>query len=305
MISDDLMSRLPYSPAPGRPPIVWPSDARVAVWLVVNTEHYEYVPPDSPHHRPYPRVPAPPDVQQYAFREYGNRVGFWPLLELLDQYPLPVTASLKIGVLELFPQIAAALAARQWDCMSHGFYNTRAVFGLSAEEERADLEHACAVFREHTGGRLNGMLGPTVSVTANPFDLMASCGMSYTSDVFHDDAPAPVLTRTGRLVSIPYTVDLNDGNLYAARSMDAFVARSAAQFDRLWREGATSGTVMCLALHPYIVGQPQFIGTVRALLDDLAARDGVWFAAASDIAEHYFSTCYDEQLEFALRHRCA
>jgi allantoinase len=300
---DDIMDRLPYSPVRGRPPIRWPGEAQVAVWLVVNTEHYEYVPPASPYHRPFPRVPAPPDVQQYSFREYGNRVGFWRLLELLDDCPIPVTASINIGVLELFPQIGAALAARGWDCMSHGLYNTRAVFGLSADEERAEIEHACATFHAHTGRQLNGMLGPTVSVTTNTFDLMAECGMSYTADVFHDDQPAPVLTRNGRLVSIPYTVDLNDGNLYASRSMDAFVARSAAQFRRLWREGADSGTVMCLALHPYIVGQPQFIATVRALLDDLAGREGVWFATASDIVEHYLTNCYDEQLDFALHCR--
>lgn len=295
----DIMSRLPYSPATGRPPIHWPDGARIAVWLAVNVEHYEFVPPSGAHHRPYPRVGTPPDVQQYAFREYGNRVGFWRLLDLLDRYDVPVTASLNVGVLELFPEIAEAIGQRNWDCMSHGMFNTRAVFGYSEQEERAEVERTCAVFHRHTGRQLNGMLGPTVSVTSNTFDIMASAGMTYTADVFHDDQPAPVLTRTGRLVSVPYTVDLNDGNLYAARAMDVLVARSVAQFDKLWGEG---GRVMCIALHPYLVGQPQFVGTIRRLLDDLVGREGVWWTTAGAITDHFLAHSYEEQFDFALQH---
>ena len=295
----DLMARLPYSPSLGRPPVRWPGDARVAVWLAVNVEHYEFVPPGNPHYRPYPRVETPPDVQQYGFREYGNRVGLWRLFDLLDQYDVPVTASLNIGVLELFPEIAEALLARKWHCMSHGIYNTRAVFGHSETQERQEIELACLTFRAQTGQALQGMLGPTVSVTPHTFDIMAECGMTYTADVFHDDQPAPVLTRTGRLVSVPYTVDLNDGNLFASRNMDVLAARAAAQLERLWQEG---GAVMCIALHPYIVGQPQHIGAVRSMLDELVRRKKVWWATAGQIADHYLAHCYDEQLAFALSH---
>jgi peptidoglycan/xylan/chitin deacetylase (PgdA/CDA1 family) len=298
---DDIMARLPYSPARGRPPIRWPDGAHVAVWVAVNTEHYEFVPAENPHHRAYPRVPAP-DVQQYALRDYGNRVGIWRLAELLDDYPIPVTASLSVGVLDLFAEIGELLVDRRWDCMSHGMFNTRAVFGYPAERERAELDLACSTFLRHTGEKLRGMLGPTVSMTSNTFDLMAECGMTYTADVFHDDQPAPVLTRAGRLVSVPYTVDLNDGNLFAEGAMEVFAARWAAQLDRLSKDGAESGTVACLALHPYIVGRPDLIGTVRRLLDDLAGREQVWCTTARAIAETYLVDSYDEQLEFALRY---
>jgi peptidoglycan/xylan/chitin deacetylase (PgdA/CDA1 family) len=176
------------------------------------------------------------------------------------------------------------------------------VFGYSEERERADLELACTLFRRHTGEQLRGMLGPTVSMTPRTFDLMAELGMTYTADVFHDDQPAPVLTTTGRLVSVPYTVDLNDGNLFAEGAMDVFAARWAAQLDRLSRDGAQSGTVACLALHPYIVGRPHLIGAVRQMLDDLADREQVWCTTASAIADAYLADHYDEHLEHALRY---
>jgi allantoinase len=291
------MSRLPYSPARGRPPISWPNGARVAVWFVVNTEHYEFVPPSQ--YRVWPRVAAP-DVQQYAFRDFGNRVGFWRLLDVLDEYPIPVTTSLNLGVLDLFPEIASAMHERRWDYMSHGYYNTRPVHSVSIDQERADIRDACAALQRHSGESLKGMLSPMVSCSPHTFDLMAEAGMIYTADAFHDDQPAPVLTKHGKLVSIPYTVDLNDGNLYVAGSMNAFAARAQAQFDRLWREGEHSGTVMCIALHPYLVGQPHLISHVRALLDGIVERDAVWWTTGAEIAKYYLKHHYDAQLAHAL-----
>jgi allantoinase len=295
---DDIMDRAPYSPTRGRPPITWPGGAHIAVWIVPNIEHYEFRPEPNSFYNSYPRV-TPPDVQQYSFREFGNRVGFWRLLHVMDEYAVRATASLNIGVLDLFPQISEAMQARQWDYMSHGYYNTRPVFGYTEDEERTELQRACATFRRHLDSQLRGMLGPAVSITPRTFDLMTECGMSYTADVFHDDQPTPIMAEHGRLVSIPYTVDLNDGNLNAAAAMDALAARSRAQFDRLWREGATSGTVMCLALHPYIIGQPQFIGLMREVLDYMMTREGVWWATAAEITDHFLEHSYEEQLDYA------
>jgi peptidoglycan/xylan/chitin deacetylase (PgdA/CDA1 family) len=292
---EDPLDRVPYSPWPTRPKLTWPDGHRVALWIAPNVEHYEFVPPPNRYYDSYPRVAAP-DVQQFSYREYGNRVGFWRMLELLDEFAVRATVSLNVGVLDLFPEIADAMLGRDWDFLSHGLYNTRPLFGYSEEAEREFFEDTCSTFEAYAGRPLRGMLGPAVSVTPRTFDLMAEYGFTYTADFFHDDQPTPVLTDRGRLVSVPYTVDLNDGNLGAAGALHVLPERAKAQFDQLWEDGASSGTVMCLALHPYIVGMPHQLRHLRAVLEYATARGDVWFATAGEIADHYLAHCYDEQL---------
>jgi allantoinase len=294
----DPMDRILYSPMCTRPPIRWPGGARVALWISPNVEHYEYMPPTNPYHNVFPRVPWP-DVQQYAFRDYGNRVGFWRLAQLLDEFGIRATVSLNLGVLDHFPEIREAMLSRNWEFMSHGIYNTRPLFGYDEDEERNFLKDSVDSLRRHTGQDLKGMLGPLVSVTARTFDLMSEAGFTYTADYFHDDQPCPILTQTGRLISVPYTVDLNDGNLGLSGSLSVFPARCKAQFDRLWREGDSSGMVMCIALHPYLIGQPQMIEYLREILDYIAGHDAVWYTTANELTEYYVEHFYDIHVQHA------
>ena len=116
--------RVDYSPIIDRPVIRWPNGARVALWIAPNVEHYEYEPEFDGQLNPWPRTPYP-DVQQYSHRDYGNRVGFWRMLEVLDKHDIRCCVSLNMAVLEHFPEIAEAMVQRNWDFMSHGIYNTR------------------------------------------------------------------------------------------------------------------------------------------------------------------------------------
>ena len=116
--------RMDYLPMIDRPIIKWPNNARVAFWVAPNIEHYEYLPPLDGVRNPWPRSPLP-DVQQYSLHEYGNRVGFWRVLEVLDRYQIRCSTTLNIGVLEHFPEIAEAMLKRDWTFVNHGFYNTR------------------------------------------------------------------------------------------------------------------------------------------------------------------------------------
>src|SRR5262245_10158968 len=111
--------RIDYLPMIDRPRIVWPNKARVAFWVAPNGEHYEYLPQFDGVRDPWPRSPYP-DVQGYAHFDYGNRVGFWRMLEVLDKYRIRCTVSLNLSVLGRYPQIAKAMLARDWDLMSHG-----------------------------------------------------------------------------------------------------------------------------------------------------------------------------------------
>ncbi|MFN0089274.1 MAG: polysaccharide deacetylase family protein [Acidimicrobiales bacterium] len=286
--------RVDYLPIVERPRVEWPGGARVAFWVAPNVEHYEYLPPRDGLRNPWPRTPHP-DVQGYSQRDYGNRVGFWRMLPVLDRYGIRATASLNLAVLEHFPEIGQAMVERNWDFMSHGIYNTRYLNTLSEAEERAFYRDCIDTLHRETGKTLKGMLGPAVSNTERTPDLMAEAGLIYHTDWLHDDQPAPIRTERGRLVSVPYSVELNDVPVYLHHfEADEFTDMVAAQFDVLWREGEESGRVLCVALHPYLTGAPHRIDELDRLLDYVMSHDGVWQTTADDIAEHFLAHHYDD-----------
>lgn len=287
--------RVAYSPIITRPRITWPDGARVAVWVAPNIEHYEFVPPPSPSGRnPWPRVPHP-DIQQYSFRDYGNRVGVWRMTDLLDEFGVRATVSLNMAVLQHYPEIAELIRSRNWVVMSHGIYNTRYIYEYSAEEERAFYRDNIDTLRNFTGLQLKGMLGPAISGTVRTPDLMAEAGLLYHTDWVHDDQPVPIAVSSGRLVSVPYSYELNDAPLFAKHYSGEYFAQSCrAQFDVLYAEGEGSGRVMCIPLHPFLIGQPHMIGHLRNVLDYITRHEGVWLTTADDIAEHYLEHAYHD-----------
>ena len=195
------------------------------------------------------RVCRIPDVQQYAFRDYGNRVGFWRMLEPLDKYGIKCCVSLNLAVLEHYPEIKDAMVERDWDIMSHGIYNTRYLNTLSAEEEREFYRDCIATLKRETGKDLKGMLGPALSNSERTPDLMAEAGLIYHTDWNHDDQPVPIRVNSGKLISVPYSVELNDSGMFTRTPNEAeyFAQICKDQFDRLYQEGAESGRVMCIA----------------------------------------------------------
>lgn len=296
------IDRIAYSPIIERPPIRWPGDARVAFWVAPNVEFYEYLPPRDGVRNPWPRSPHP-DVQGYAEREYGNRVGFWRMLPVLDRHDVRCTVSLNFAVLDHFPEIGEAMIGREWELMSHGIYNTRYLTTLSEDEEREFYRDNVESCLRATGRPLKGMLGPAISNTLATPDLMAEAGLIYHADWLHDDQPVPVSVKSGRLVSVPYSIELNDTPVYNQHyEADHFMRICKAQFDQLYEEGAESGRVMCLALHPYATGAPHRIRYLDETLEYILSHDGVWQCTAGEIAEHYLANHYDDAVAAATRH---
>ena len=301
---------LAYSPIVDRPRLRWPNDARVALWVVPNVEFYELEPPPNPYRDAWPRVPH---VRGYAWRDYGNRIGFWRMLEVLDAHRIPITASLNMAVLDLLPEIRDAMVERGWELMSHGLFNTRFLFGLTVEEERSLIRDTVETLKRQTGETLKGMFGPHASITPNTFELMAEAGIFYSADLYVDDQPFPIRVSQGRLVCVPYTWELNDGLVMTegyGKGMGMYEAEYFAQickdqFDVLYDEGAESGRVMCIALHTSIFGQPHRASYLDDALGYILAHDGVWPATGADIARHYLDHHYDDALaheeRFAVR----
>ena len=285
--------RFDYCPIIDRPRIVWPNGARVAFWVAPNIEHYEYLPQFDGVRNPWPHGPYP-DIQGYSHYDYGNRVGFWRMLEVLDKYRIRCTVSLSLSVLYRYPEIRSAMLERNWDLMSHGFANTAYMTTLSEAQERAWLRDNVETFEQHTGRKLEGLFGPSSSCTTNTPDLLAELGFLYHCDFMHDDQPMPLKVKSGRLISVPYSMETNDGPVLRTSGDYRYFTRICkAQFDQLYEEGAESGRVMCLAIHPCWSAQPHNIRYLDEVLDYVTSHDGVWQATASEIAHYYYAHCYE------------
>ncbi len=286
--------RFVYSPITARPKLVWPNDARVALWVVPNIEHYEYIPGPTRGREPWPRTPYP-DVLGYGARDYGNRVGVWRLFEVMDRHDIRCTVSINISVLDHYPEVFEACEERRWDYLCHGVYNTRYLWDLSEEEEREVIADCVETYHRVTGRRLAGWFGPACSFTLNTPDLIAEAGIKYCSDWFHDDQPFPMKVRAGRLITVPYTMEINDAIEYRhATEGDEFAQMIKDSFDTLYREGADGGRVMCIAIHPYIMGQPHRIKHLDGALAYILSHDGVWKATGEEIADWYIANCLPE-----------
>ena len=294
--------RVDYSPIIDRPIIKWPNNARVALWISPNVEHYEYLPVQDGPRNPWPRTPYP-DVQQYSYRDYGNRVGFWRMLEPLDHYNIKCCVSINLAVLEHYPEIAQAMIQRDWDYMSHGIYNTRYMYAMTEEQEREFYQDSIQTLKLHTGKQLKGMLGPAISGTERTPDLMAEAGLIYHTDWMHDDQPVPIKVKSGKLISVPYSIELNDSSVLRDNHYEAdyFAEICKAQFDQLYREGEESGRVMCIALHPFLIGQPHRIKYLDDILSHILSHTGVWQTTADEIAEYYIANYYDQAVEHAAK----
>ena len=292
-------NRVDYSPIIERPRLEWPNGARLAFWIAPNIEHYEYLPDQDSPRNPWPRTPYP-DVQQYSYRDYGNRVGFWRMTEVLDRYQIKCCVSLNMAVLEHFPEIRDAMVERDWDFMSHGIYNTRYLYSHTEEQEREFYRDTIDTLRRHTGKQLKGMLGPAISGTEHTPDLMAEAGLIYHTDWMHDDQPVPIKVKTGKLISVPYSIELNDAPLFRNHYEGDYFARICkAQFDQLYQEGGESGRVMCIALHPFLIGQPHRIKYLEEVLSYIMSHDGIWQTTADEIAEYYIDNYYDQAMAHA------
>lgn len=280
-----------------RPKISWPGGAKVALWIAPNIEFYEYAPPPNPQRKPWPR--PLPDVLGYATRDYGNRVGHQRMMRVMDQYGLRGSVSLSTATLIHHPEVIELAAARDWEFFSHGIYNTRYTYGLDEAQEREMIEESMDLIKQHTGQDCHGYLAPALSHSGSTIDLFAEAGGQYTCDLFHDDQPTPVHTRSGKkFVSVPYSLELNDTITYVVNKIEPrrYGQMIKDAFDRLYAEGEHSGTVMCVPLHAYQVSHPHRLRAFEEAMDYICSHDGVWKATGREIADHYLQHHYDAAL---------
>jgi allantoinase len=283
-----------YLPWDTRPRIEWPDGARVALWIAPNIEFYELDPPPNPQRKPWPR--PLPDVLGYSTRDYGNRVGHQRLMRAMDRFGLRGSVSLSTAMCVHHPEVIAMAAERNWEFFSHGIYNTRYTYGMDEAQERAMIDESMALIAEHTGQHCDGYLAPALSHSESTIDLFAEAGGIYTCDLFHDDQPTPVRTRSGRrFVSVPYSLELNDTIVYVVNKIEPrrYGQMIIDAFDRLYAEGEASGTVLCIPLHAYQVSHPHRLRALEQALDHICSHDKVWKATGREIARHFLDHHFD------------
>jgi peptidoglycan/xylan/chitin deacetylase (PgdA/CDA1 family) len=279
--------RYRYSAIKTRPSYAWPGERRLAVYLGLNLETFAFGEGFGAQLAP---AAHQPDVLNYSWRDWGNRVGAWRLLDLFDAEGFPASALLNTDLYDEAPELVAAFRARGDEIVGHGRTNSERQGLMSEAEERALIDEATARIRAYEGRPPRGWLGPWISESATTPDLLAEAGYRYVLDWAMDDQPVYLDVRGGgRLLAVPYPQELNDIPAVVARlaSGTEFADMIVDAFDEMVEQSAEAPLVMGIALHAYIVGQPHRLRPLRQALRHIAeARETVWITTAGAIAEH-------------------
>jgi peptidoglycan/xylan/chitin deacetylase (PgdA/CDA1 family) len=279
--------RIPYSAIVDRPPLKLPGDARIAVWTIVNVEEWSI-------ERNMPRTvltppfgqPLQPDLPNWAWHEYGMRVGYWRFHEVLAKHRVKATLALNGSVIQSYPRVVQAAKEAGWEFMGHGWIQ-RPMHHV--EDQRAAIRDTVAAIKKFTGKPPRGWESPGLTETDETIDLLAEAGIEYVADWVLDEQPVRLSTRAGSIVSIPYTVEINDVVISAVQQQpsEEILRRGRDQFDRLHLDGAKSARVMAISIHPYLTGVPHRIRYLEALYDYILAHDGVVMWTGGEILDWY------------------
>ena len=282
--------RFPYSAIVDRPVLGWPNGARLAVWVIPNIEHFLFDRPSTP--ITHATMSLVPDVLNYSWRDYGVRVGIWRLMEVMQKHGLKGTVALNSDVCNHYPRIIEAGRKLGWEWMGHGVTNSQLINAQSEEEERALIAKVVQTITASTGAKPRGWLGPALSESFRTLDLLAEAGIEYIGDWVNDDQPYPMRVKSGKMTSIPYSVEINDipAFLDLHQSPERFAQMICDQFDVLYADGATTGRVMSICLHPFLIGQPHRSKHFDKALAYITSHKDVWFTTGSEIVDYYNKT---------------
>lgn len=294
-MSDNPLDQRPWR----RPPVdyrvpskqlpPWPDGNRIAVVVYVNVEHFRYDAPSTVGLTP-PQLNRVPDVINWTWREYGNRVGIWRLIDVFRRYGVKPTAAINSAVIEEYPPIAEALLADGWEFLDHGVTNSTQMYGLSAEDQLRIVRESADVIKQFTGKAPKGWSGPGLAETFDTLDILADEGFEYVAEWgICDDYPFELHAGDRRLVGMPYPQETNDlpTYLWMHRTADEAHKQFVDQFDALYRESEEVTKLFTVSLHPYLSGVPHRIWVIDELLKHITSREGVWLATADEVQQHF------------------
>ncbi len=290
-------TRYSYSSLTSRPRYRWPNGTRVAVYVAMNVEVFRFGTGKG-------AAIAPPDQSVshsiYSWRDYGNRVGFWRLMDLFDELGMPAEHQLNTAIYEHCSDIPARIRGRGDEILGHGHTNSDEQGGLSEQEERNLIESCTEIITRNEGSPPTGWMSPWLSNSAVTLDLLQEAGYRYVMDWTMDDQPVWMQTRKGRILAIPYPIEANDTRaiVWSRQSSAQFADMLIDGFDEMLAQSDRDGhPVVCpISLHPFVVGRPYRIGELRrAFRHILKHRDRIWLTRPGDICR-YVETLGEDQL---------
>jgi len=282
-----VRGRTPYLPIHKRPKLTLPGNARVAVWTIVNVENWSPAGPMPRTVLPPPMgVPLLPDVPNWAWHEYGMRVGFWRFLETLGKRKLKASFAVNGTACELYREACQAAHEAGWDFMGHGWVQKPM---HKVEDQKSAIADTIGAIRDLTGKPPRGWESPGLTETDETLDLLAEAGIEYVADWVMDEQPLPLKTAHGEIVSVPYTVEINDVVISAVQQQrsDEIFQRGRDQFDRLYIDGKSAPRVMAISIHPYLTGVPHRIKYLEMLYDHILGYEGVVMWTGAEILDWY------------------
>jgi len=281
-------NRFAYSPITDRPDFAWPEGRRLALYIAVAIEHFPYN--EGGLGLSYSPGLGHPNTYNWAWREYGNRVGAFRLLDLLTGLDIRPTVLVNSECYEHCPQLLAAYRDAQTEFVAHGRTNGQHPNGLDLEQERAVIREVYNTMERVEGFAPRGWMSPGANPSANTEDLLAEAGFSYTLDWPMDDQPTWMRTQNGPLLSVPYPHEVNDVPAIALHdaSASAFAEMTADTVAEMLDQSAHESLACGIVIHSFIVGHPYRLRRFRAALEQIVVdRDRIWFTTPGEIAEHY------------------
>lgn len=279
--------RVKYSAIVDRPPLKLPKGARMAVWTIVNVEVW-----DIAKRMPRQALPAPsadvslPDVVHWSWHEYGMRVGFWRFFSLYQRLKIRPTLAINARVCLDYPRVAEASRDAGWEFMGHSFEQGPI---HNEKDQPAMIERTLSTIQQCTGKRPVGWLGPGLTETYETPEHLAAAGIKYIGDWVYDEEPTEITTAKGPLITLPYTIELNDITMMVVQHHEAayWTQKCIDAFDRLYEESAKRAKIMAIAIHPYISGHPFRIKYLEAIYNHIAKRKGVLHWNGEQILDWY------------------
>lgn len=289
-----------YVPLPHRRPLRWPNGARVALILTFNLETWDLTKPTSkPYYAGGPAIlpdslPGDtPDFPNYTWREYGQRIGIWRLFELFDQLGARASCTTNAVTFERRRAMTDAVLERGWELLAHNWEQGELLtdFAKDPDRERDVIMRSLAQFEACAGRKARGWLSSSLRGTTRTADVLAEHGCSFYCDIMSDDQPFLLRTPHGPIVSVPYSNEINDFTFVTRRNYttDQFRDALIEELDVLYEEGAATGRIMNVGLHPHVSGRAHRVRALREFILHAQGLPGVWWATREEIADWYLA----------------
>jgi peptidoglycan/xylan/chitin deacetylase (PgdA/CDA1 family) len=279
--------RYEHSAITRRPPFHWPNQSRLAVYFALGLEHYAFG--EGMSENLVSAMPHP-DVLNTSWREYGNRVGAWRLLQFFAEVGMPLSILLNSAVCAHAPDLIDAARSAGCEFIAHGYSNSDTLAGMSEAEESAYVKGVALQIQGATGSRPQGWASPWIAETLCTPDILSESGYTYVLDWCMDDQPVWLKTRSGPLLSVPYSQEINDSSTVIGRRSGAadFAGMIVDQFDEMRETPGDEPLVMSVILHSFISGQPFRLRALRRAVEHILQHAStLWITRPGMIAKHY------------------